>query len=349
VVLSIGMPSSIFSFEHIRRYAALPPAERRWHALVAGVLALLALVCPLVPRVVFGPSGCSGETIGRAAVASLSDRTEVLFLGSSHVLFGIRPQQYSVPSMSLAATWLDYSCIRRVLQKHLSSVPNLKVAVIEYDELPLVSDLVPALLSTNDPRPLEELSLSSFEFPTDDLLERLRVLWTAWSYPLTALPRLTPLQWTQRAQACSPLYRPPRGFSPGYYYTEGVTPATFDAGIVFKALSKAARDDRVVRRNLQELQRMIAELHQRGVTVVLLRLPHAPIYVSGLPMVVAARWRQLQNWAQADPRLVVIDWGERSDFQPVDFCDMHHLNVFGANKLARLLDARLRALCGPTR
>ncbi|HEV8435615.1 MAG TPA: hypothetical protein VGR95_19555, partial [Thermoanaerobaculia bacterium] len=65
-------------------------------------------------------SGCKGATLGSAAVASLSDRTEVLFLGSSHFLFGIRPQQYSVPSTNLAATWLDYSCIRRVVEKNLS-------------------------------------------------------------------------------------------------------------------------------------------------------------------------------------------------------------------------------------
>ena len=80
----------------------------------------------------------------------MSERTEVLFLGSSHVLFGIRPQQYSMPSVSLAATWLDYWAMRRVLEKHLPRVPNLKVAVIEFDELPLVSDLVPSMLATED-------------------------------------------------------------------------------------------------------------------------------------------------------------------------------------------------------
>jgi hypothetical protein len=343
------MRSSIFSFEYFRRYAALPRAEKRWHALIAGVLALLAIVCPQVPRSVYGTAGCSGQTLGSAAVASLSDRTEVLFLGSSHVLFGIRPQQYSVASMNLAATWLDYSCIRRVLEKHLPRVPHLKVAVIEYDELPLVSDLVPAMLATNDPRPLGELSLSAFEIPTADWIQRLQVLWTAWRYPLTSLPRLTPLGWAERSQACSPLYHPPQGFAPGYFYTDAVTPPSFSAGVVFGALSHAARKENVVRRNLQDLQQTIAELRQRGVTVVMLRLPHDRDYARRRPAVVAARWHQLQDWARADPSLVVLDWGERPEFHAADFCDNHHLNVFGADKLARLLDARLRALCGTRR
>src|ERR1044072_2600302 len=184
VVHSSGMRSSIFNFEYFRRYAALPRAEKWWHALIAAVVGLLALVCPLVPRSLFEASGCAGETLGGAAVHSLSDRTQVLFLGSSHVLFGIRPQQYSVPSMTLPTTWLDYTCMRRVLEKHRSRVPNLKVAVIEYDELPLVSDLVPSMIYVRDPRPLNELSLSPVEVTTDDWLERLQVLWVAWSFPL---------------------------------------------------------------------------------------------------------------------------------------------------------------------
>jgi hypothetical protein len=338
------MRSSIFSFEQVRRYAAIPRREQRWHARIAAALILLAVGCPMVPRAVFGAAGCDGETVGAAAVASLSDRTEVLFLGSSHVLFGIRPQQYSAPSVSLAATWLDYASMHRVLDKHLRKVPNLKVAVIEYDELPLVSDLVPAMLATRDLRPLTDLSLSAFDMPATGWAQRLHAIWTEWIYPLVTLPRLTPLGWAERAQACSPLYHPPRGFAPGYYYTEGVTPPTFDPRPVFDALSSAARNEGVVRRNFEDLQQMVAELQHRGVRVVLLRLPHAPEYTRLLPLAVMARWRQLQIWARSVPDVVLFDWGERADFDARDFVDIHHLNVYGADKLAGLLDARLRAL-----
>jgi len=294
-------------------------------------------------------SGCTAPTIGSTAVASLSDRTEVLFLGSSHFLFGIRPQQYSVASTSLSATWLDYTCMRRVLEKHLARVPNLKVAVIEYDELPLVSNLVPALLSTNDFRPLTQLSLTPSEFPTDSVFEKIDILWTTFAYPVTSLPRVTPLAWSERDQACGQLYRPARGFAPGYFYTEAVTPATFDAGLLFGAMTKGARRDDVVRRNLRELEQMVSELRRRGVTVVLLRLPHDRSYERQRPDIVTARWRELQASVRADASLVVLDWCDRAEFQAADFCDIHHLNVFGANKLARLLDAQLRALCASRR
>lgn len=343
------MRSSIFSFECFRRYAALPRAERRWHAQIAIVLATVAILCSQAPRMLYSSSGCAGETLASAAVASLSDRTEVLFLGSSHFLFGIRPQQYSVPSMNLAATWLDYSCLRRILEKHLRRVPSLKVAVIEYDELLLVSDLVPAMLATKDLRPLTELSLTPFDFPTSGLGEQLRTLWTAFAYPVTSLPRVTPLSWSERTRGCSPIYQPTRGFAPGYYYTDVVTPQGFNAQIVFDALTRGASHDDVVQRNLRDLQKTVSDLRQRGVTVVLLRLPHDGSYQRGRPAAVTARWRQLQNWVRANPNVIVLDWGERVEFRSADFCDMHHLNVYGANKLARLLDVQLRAFCGSRR
>ena len=347
------MRSSIFSFEHFRRYAALPRAERRWHAAIAAVLALLALLGPGVPSLLFGRAGCPDGTVGSAAVASLSDRTEVLFVGSSHVLFGIRPQRYSVSAMSLASTWMDYACIRSVAEKHLRRVPNLKVAVIEYDELPFVSDLVPSMIATNDPRPLEELALTPLEFPADDWAERVRVLVAAWTFPLTTLPRLTPLGWTNAAEACSPLHHPPRGFAAGYYYTDGVTPPSYDPRVVFTALNSAAQNEKVVERNLRALEKTIAIFRRRGVTVVLLRLPHDRDYAPQRPALVAARWQQLQNRVRAlsrhDPRIVVRDWGERPEFEPGHFCDNNHLNVFGADKLARLLDPELRRLCGEVR
>ena len=338
------MRSSIFSFEHFRRYAALPRAERRWHAAIAAVLAVVALLASQLPRLVYGASGCPDGTLGSTAVASLSDRTQVLFVGSSHVLFGVRPERYSVRTMNLASAWLDYTCARRVLEKHLSRVPHLKTAVIEYDELPLVSDLVPAMVGTNDLRPLTELSLDALDIPADDVVVKLRVLYTAFAFPITGLPRVTPLGWENRAEVCTPLHHPPRGFSAGYYFTDGVTPTSYDPKIVYQALTSAAQNARVVERNIGALQQTISMLRARGVCVVLLRLPHDRDWVR--PPAVAARWRELQHSVGARNDVLVLDWGESSAFQPRDFCDNHHLNAAGADKLAGLLDVRLRRLCG---
>jgi len=343
------MRSSIFNFEHFRRYAALPRAERRWHAALAGILAAMAVLCLRLPPLLFGRSGCAGGTLGSTAVASLSDRTHVLFIGSSHVLFGIRPQRYSVGAMNLATTWMDYACLRRVVEKHLPRVPNLRVAVIEYDELPLVSDLVPSMIATNDPRPLAELELTPLEFPASGLRQRVGVLRAVWTFPLTSLPRLTPLGWMNAAQACSPLHHPQQGFAAGYYFTDAVTPPSYDPRVLFTSLTAAAQNERVVQRNLHALEETIALLRRRGVTVVLLRLPHGRDYAPRRPPLVAARWRQLQRRVQAlsrrDEGLLVLDWGEKPEFQPGDFRDNHHLNAFGVDKLAGLLDPELRRLC----
>jgi hypothetical protein len=343
------MSSSIFSSEYFRRYAALPRAKRRWHAIVAGVLALSALVCARVPPLVYGASGCRNGTLGSAAIASLSDRTEVLFVGSSHVLFGIRPQRYSVRAMNIASAWLDYTCALRLVEKHLPRVPNVKVAVIEYDELPLVADVVPAMIASKDVRSLTELSLSPLEFP-GPVCQKLQALYTAWAFSLTTIPRLTPWGWENRGLACTPLHHPPRGFAAGYYYTEGVTPSNFNAQVLYDVLTGAARKENIVQRNLGALQQTIDLLRRRGITVVLLRLPHASDYTRSA--LVTKRWQELQAIVDArrrtDAGVLVWDFGQRTDFQRGDFVDIHHLNVFGADKLARLLDADLLRLCRGT-
>src|ERR1043165_3246438 len=100
------------------------------------------MICSQIPARVYGPSGCEGGTLGSTAVASLADRTNVIFVGSSHVMFGVRPSRYSVPVTNLASTWLDYACARRIVEKHLPRVPNLKGAGIAYDEPPLIAHLV---------------------------------------------------------------------------------------------------------------------------------------------------------------------------------------------------------------
>lgn len=340
------MSSSIFSFEHFRRYGRLPASVRRWHALLLAVLATLFVVCYQVPALLFGASGCRGGTLGTAAVASLSNRTAVVFLGSSHVLFGIRPDRYSFPATNLAATWLDYTCARRILETNLSRAPNVKTVVIEYDELPLVSDLVPASLAVGDLRPLTDLGLTPLTLPVDRRLDRLRAVYTAMQFRLTTLPRLTPHDWQEPARACGMLQHPAKGFAPGYFYTEVVTPPNFDLDVVLNALAAAAGDQRVVRRNLAALEATIAELRRAGVRVVLLRLPHRTRYVRHLPAAVQARWKELDRRIRAkaatDRGITILDWSQRPEFGDGDFCDDHHLNVFGANKLATLLDPELR-------
>lgn len=315
-------------------------------------MALAALVatvfCRELPPRLYGTSGCRGGSLGSTAVASLSDRTQLLFTGSSHVLFGIRPQRYTTPAMNLAGTWLGYDCVHAVIAKHLHRVPNLRVAVVEYDELPYVSDLVSAILSSHDVRPLQELGLSPFEFPTTSVAEKIEVLANSFIFPFTGLPRVTPFAWQQRDKTCSPLYHPPIGFAPGYYYTDGVTPANFNAKIVYGALAKASKDGGVVHRNERALIDTIALLRSRGATVVLLRLPHARGYGPQRPRIVEERFRQLQSVAlaasRADAGVLVWDLGEHPAFVPSDFVDNNHLNAVGADKLARLLDAPLRAL-----
>ncbi len=75
-----------------------------------------------------------------AAREALSDKTQVIFIGSSHIAGGIRPDLFSVESMYIAGAGFNYFILGKILRKHLDSMPNLKLAVIELDPVPLMID-----------------------------------------------------------------------------------------------------------------------------------------------------------------------------------------------------------------
>ena len=65
---------------------------------------------------------------------------QIIFIGSSHIAGGIRPDLFSVESMYIAGAGFNYFILEKILRKHLDSMPNLKLAVIELDPVPLMLD-----------------------------------------------------------------------------------------------------------------------------------------------------------------------------------------------------------------
>ncbi|MDQ3813518.1 MAG: hypothetical protein M3347_06155 [Armatimonadota bacterium] len=342
------MSSSIFNFDHFQGYARLPRTEKRWHLALACSFLLVALLCRSIPERVYGKYGCKQETISTAAIAALSERTEVLFIGTSHILFAIRPERYSMNVMNLGSPGLSYAGAERLLAKHLERVPNLKVAVIEFDETPLIANTIPSFW-LKDPRLFLELGLSPTELPPDNALEKLQAVSNSVLYPIFTLPRMTPQGW--KSKPINMFQRPPKGFAPGYLYVDVVmsqeqNPLVLEA---FRKMEHRAKDQHVVESNLQALQRTIDMLRGRGVTVVLMHLPHHRSYWNERPAILAARWNQLETCIRTRygkaPGVLIWDWSQAPAFETHDFCDNHHLNVVGANRLARLLDGKLRWLC----
>jgi len=340
------MRSSIFSFEHFRHYASLPRSEKLWHVSLACALSGIALLSLRIPECVYGFYGCPQETISTAAVRALSQQTEVLFLGSSHIQWGIRPERYSLRVMNLAGPGMDYSCMERLAQTHLERVPNLKVAVVEFDELPLVGNTLAAL--ENDLRPLLERGLTPCNLPTNNVLVKLK----AALYPVLTLPRVTPIHWKSSRAVINPAQHPPKGFAAGYFYTESVMPPGYDPQPRFDSRLRKARDHAMTRQNLQALHRTIDLLRARRIPVVLLRIPHHSLSRNNRPALLRGRVnllrRSIARWYGTAQEVLIWDLDDAPGFEAHDFFDAEHLNVFGANKLARLLDPRLRALCGRT-
>lgn len=340
------MRSSILSFEHFQHYATLPRSEKLWHGWAAILLVLVAVLGLKVPELVYGKYGYKQETRSTAAVAALSPETQVLFIGSSHVQWGIRPERYSLNVMNLAGPVQNYACAERLVEKHIGRVPNLKVAVIELDEVPLIANTLAAL--DKDFRPLLELGLSPYDLPTHNVLTKLK----AALYPILTLPRVTPIELISNRTVKHPAL-PTQYFAAGYVYTEAVMAPDYNPKPRLLGYTWAAQDRHMVQQNLQALQRMIDLLRSRGITVVLLRLPHHALYRRNRPAVLRAQVdlikRSVNRRYSADRQLLIWDLGDAHGFEIHDFFDAEHLNVSGANKLALILDSKLRALCALSR
>jgi len=267
----------------------------------------------------------------------------VLFIGPSHIECGIRPERYSMNVMNLTCPGQNYSCAERLVKKHIERVPNLKVAVIEFEEVPLIANTLASM--HKDYRLLLELGLSPHELPTNNILIKLK----AACYPILNLPRVTPVQWLKRRTDDASAQRS-RNFAAGYYQAEVVMPPDYNPHPRFDKFLKLARNQAMIDQNLRALLAMIDLLRGRGITVVLLRLPHHALYRENTPALLHSQVdrmkRSIAGRYAADKQVVFWDLGNAAGFEDRRFyVDPEHLNVFGANKLAQVLNSKLRVLC----
>lgn len=322
--------SSIFSFESLGELRDLSRASRL--RILAGFAAAIAL-------------WLGGFSFLRHALVSWywgDPRTEVLFVGTSHVLDGIQPPRMAWPTSRLWGPGVDQALLTRSFLRHRARWPALEVVLLELDERTLLEDRV--WTERDDlTRITGTLDLDAWELPLRDrdripFLAKNLARGTGWSamHPTHRLGFTN--FWTLFAPPPGPwkANRPPL---PGVVRTSSLSVTLSREGIA-QVRAESARDPAY---NLTSLIALVRAMRAEGLKVILLTTPNHAYYRDVRPK----EWDRMVYDAVARVRSELGEeiphWDDRADprFSDDDFNNATHLDTRGAARYTDLLSNRL--------
>jgi hypothetical protein len=311
---------------------------RIWHAVLFGAGVIVFLCCRSF--LLADARRLTSWTVERTSIQALATNTEVLFIGSSHVAFGINPALFDKPVAQLASGALDYLCMERVLGKALPRLPRLRLVVIEADIFPLRADTIDKY--RGDYRELYLLGLQLGDLPRNVLWKAKQYLYESpLLYPFFFCERLTPqsFSWGHRRSAGGRAQEW-TGDVPGYVATEQVI-SEKNAGPVILGFHRQDLKSNRYDVNLAALLRMCRTLESSGIRIALLRLPHHESYWRNRPAEWDEQYAKMIGVVTAEfapAELDCWDMDQSPLFTDRDFMDAHHLNSKGARQLAEILN-----------
>ena len=297
-----------------------------------------------VLRMVWGEKPRESESL----ISTLSDQTEVIFVGSSHVAYGFNPALFEVEALTLASGALNYENMFPLVMRALKYAPNLKVCVLEADIFPLRVD---SLENYNgDYQSLYRLGLRLNDLNLSRYTKCMqRVREHPLLYPVFFQPRLSPyvLSWDNSSQELVRM-NPAEGLghtiaTKGYESLDQVINEKNDGHVILEYHRSDLKKD-YTRENTKSLRALLDGLVEKGIHVLLIRLPHHATYYENRP----DEWNRQydgvflnQSSGQLGAGVDYLDWDNHADFLDADFGDGHHLNKSGAAKLAELIGAKI--------
>lgn len=283
-----------------------------------------------------------------AAVEALSDRTEVLILGTSHVECAVNPNELSMPAMNLSGIGVNYVCLEGVFERHQRSLPGLRLLLIEADIFALRYESIEILTNADD-RFLLDLKPS---IRTMDIgLKRKLKLWL--EAHTTYSPVIGPFVSNDKPKILDLILGHERSYELRET-TDEVIPGfrPLADSMVRDGLAKIevhAREGsrRHVAANIDALVRIIRRgLALPGVRVVLIRFPHHESYWRNRPVSMNEDFERTIERVRAEfgNAVPLWDFERMAGFDDADFFDGDHLNASGAAKFTPRLDSRVRAV-----
>ena len=250
---------------------------------------------------------------------------EVLILGNSHGLFGLRPDQFTQPAYNLCNVSQTFEYDDYLLGKFLPQCPHLHTVILVCDHSNLFD---PPLEESEDYRcsyyrlymdyPKHPL-LSSYEFEI--------------THVKAAEEKLT--QWIQgKNESCDSL-----GFLPKEALQHFPKDNT-DWGTA-AARQHCSQDTLYAYANRETLYQIAEHLQQQGIRLILVQTPVTAAYSEAIQ----AHWtwndaflRQTLTTCQERYGAILADYATDSRFQVQDFSDADHLSSQGAKKLSELIE-----------
>lgn len=293
------------------------------------------------------------------AVGSLSTETEVLVLGTSHVDCGIDPSRVDVPLVNLSGIATNYVCLEGVSEAHLDELPNLRLVVIEADVFPLRYDTL-AVLDGDLTRLLDLApSVSAMNIGWRDKTRLWKDQWLLYNpvtAPFLARDKLIPgvvqdrIQRRSLAPEIDVCGTGEAAISPGFRAFDQVISGANDGSVKASTHERESSHNVAanVEANAQALARIIDSILDRGISVVLLRLPHHSTYRRHRSSEMSQQFDEaidsvLNQFATAVAKrqLQIWDMEDMPELTDQDFYDGDHLNGNGAENFTRQFNRHL--------
>ncbi len=312
--------------------------EKKWHGLLAGGALLCLIASSFVIRMVY--TDWPAPSVHRMAFRTISQDTQVLFLGASLVRTSIIPDYFNRQTVNLSIDAGNYQTAELLLEHSLDRMPNLKVAVLEIDNLMQWYDR----LKYHDFNQLYEQGV-----PIRAM--RHLSLWNKISQYLMCNPLAQPFFFNNRLNPRDLRYQSstiqwhlrPGSRSSDFIMTEEEL-AKRDLNQDETLLQSPSRQE-----NRASLHRMIRTLLDRNIQVVLLRYPQLRQYAE----IKSDEWNRSYQELVSEimgryvGRVSYWDYISVPGIGLEDFGDTHHLNTRGARFFSRIVSERIERECFP--
>jgi len=329
------MNSSIFSSDYFSKYLRLSARVKVWHVFLLFTFFCIALsgkwfIAKVAP------------TTQWQGYKSLSQKTEILIVGSSRVQRGVDPTMFTGKMVNLSSGGLSYTVIKPIILNAVKRAPNIKIVLIEFDIFLLRCD---GMQIHGDDGILYELGLNVWDLPIRTGTKWAKVFSES---PCYYVNRLTPEVLFHPFSLYPTIpQKNYKGFAPHDFYRDLKTDpdAKYHGAETFIKWHKAwLESDENSAHNLQALLHLTEELLTRNITVVLITLPHLKEWKRNIPL----QWEQecesalclLRNNVKSNA-FIYWDFSCTELSQKEFFHDGLHLNKQGVEKFREMLNKRI--------
>jgi hypothetical protein len=269
-----------------------------------------------------------------ALLNAAAPNATIIVLGSSHALFGVRPDKLQYPAVNLANVSQSLRLDEQIFQQVLRHNHNLRLLILPVSYFSLENTLKSDPEEWRDCMYFRYLKCSErnfWEISTD-----LRYWNLAFYYGPTRLRRLLGGDTTAANNCANWIHLDPFGWAPAPL--KDCPEKTMESGLSRVKLHHTHMFYSLIQSNQAIVHRIISNCLSRGIKVVILT---TPLHITYRNFTNAQRVNAMKQFLYSmyvPGRIQYADYMADHRFVDSDFMDSDHLSQKGATKLTLLLD-----------